>query len=134
MSRPDFSGTWRFNPSKSRLQIPLPESTVFVIDHREPHFHLERTHVFGETSDTFVIDLTTDGQTVRKSHRDVQILARLYWDAQALVFNSHVIRGNEKGTNIVRYQLADQGRTFIALEELSLPDHKHTNTWVFDRQ
>ncbi len=31
----------------------------FVIEHREPRFHLEWTHVFGGNSDIFSIDLMT---------------------------------------------------------------------------
>ncbi len=29
--KPDFTGTWKFNPGKSRLQIPIPDSAIFVI-------------------------------------------------------------------------------------------------------
>ena len=47
MAKPDFTGTWEFNPSRSSLQNPAPESSTFGIEHREPYFYLERTHVFG---------------------------------------------------------------------------------------
>ena len=133
MIKPDFSGTWRFNPSRSLLQIPPPDSTTFIIDHREPHFRLKRTLVHGQTADTFEIDLTTDGTPVRKRHGDLDFDGRLTWDADTLVFESFVTRGVETGTNIVRYQLADQGRTFIALEEVRSPNYNHSNRWVFDR-
>ena len=134
MKTPDFTGTWRFNPAKSLLQIPPPDSTIFVIEHLEPYFHLERTHVVGPTSDTFTIDLIADGQPVRKRHGDIDILARMYWENEVLVFHSELKRGTEAGTNIVRYHLADQGHTFTALEEVRMPEHTHTNKWVFDRE
>jgi hypothetical protein len=133
MERPDFSGVWNFNPTMSSLQIPPPDSTVFVIRHQEPRFHLERTHVFGETRDIFSIDLVTDGRCVELTHGDMIIRASLYWEADALVFNSELRRGEASGTNIVRYQLTDNGRTFIALERLSFGEHSHVNTWVFER-
>lgn len=63
MAKSDFTGTWKFDHSKSSLQIPSPDSTSFVIEHNEPRFLLKRTHVFGGNSDTFSIDLTTDGKT-----------------------------------------------------------------------
>ena len=34
--KPNFSGTWKFNPAKSKLQIPPPDSGVFRIDSQEP--------------------------------------------------------------------------------------------------
>jgi hypothetical protein len=62
--RPDFSGTWRANWAKSKLQIEQPDSTVFTIDHRDPEFLLTRTHTFQGKSDTFSIRLSTDGTEV----------------------------------------------------------------------
>ena len=132
--KPDFSGVWRFNPGKSLLEIPSPDSSIFVIKHREPQFHIERTHTIGETSDTFSIDLTTDGGIVTKSHRGIEIRARMYWDADVLVFDSKLSQGSQKGSNIVRYQLAEGGETFIAIELMTLGDHCHKNKWVFERQ
>ncbi len=41
-----------------------PDSTLFVIDHREPVLRISRTHVVGARGDTFAIVLTTDGREV----------------------------------------------------------------------
>lgn len=133
MGRPDFSGVWIFNRELSSLQIPAPDSTVFLIRHHEPEFHLERTHVFGDIRDVFSIDLVTDGKSVELTHRDTVISARLYWEAEELVFYSELRRGEEFGTNVVRYQLTNGGRTFTALERLDSAGQSHVNTWVFDR-
>ncbi len=46
MSRPDFSGTWVLDLSRSSLEITSPDSSIFVIDHVEPRLTVERTHVF----------------------------------------------------------------------------------------
>jgi len=134
MDKPDLSGSWTLNRHKSRLQIPMPDSTVFSIDHREPRFHIERTHIVGDTRDTFSIDLMTDGRTVHASHRGIEIRARAYWEGDVLVFDSLMTLGDESGTNVVRYELADEGKSFIALEKVDLKGHEHTNRWVFDRQ
>jgi hypothetical protein len=56
--KPDFSGTWRFNPEKSALQIPAPDATIFVIEHREPLLHITRTHVVAGKSDATSWSLT----------------------------------------------------------------------------
>src|SRR5216683_2730878 len=107
MSKPDFTGTWKFNPSKSSLQIPAPDSATFVIDHREPLFHLSRTHVVDGTSDTFAIELTVNGEQVVRNHSGMAIQARLYWEGETLVCDSVFVREGESASNIVRYRLAD---------------------------
>ncbi|MGQ0702251.1 MAG: hypothetical protein ACT4PM_03860 [Gemmatimonadales bacterium] len=64
MSKIDYSGRWQFSPRASTLQIGMPDSVVFTIEHREPSFRFERTLTFGARSDTFAIVLT-DGPTHR---------------------------------------------------------------------
>jgi hypothetical protein len=134
MTRPSFTGTWKFNPAKSSLQIPAPGSTTFVIEHSEPRFRLERTHIFGGKSDTFNIDLTTDGQAVVQAHAGFEIDASLRWEGDTLVFDSRLKREGEQATNIVRYSLSADGRTFIAEEQLRSKEQSHDNRWVFDKQ
>lgn len=134
MNRPNFTGVWKFNQNKSVLEISAPDSTTFIIEHREPYFHLERTHVSGKSSDTFTVDLTTDNKTVTKNHGGVEIRARMAWEGDILVFDSEVYREGNRGTNIVRYQLADDGHTFIADEQFSSKDLNYANKWVFDKQ
>jgi dienelactone hydrolase len=134
MAKPDFSGTWQFNRRKSSLQIPPPDSTIFIIEQHEPRFHLSRTHVFAGKSDTFSIELTTDGKTTVREHGNMKIYVRLYWDEESLVFDSEIEREGKKATNIVRYKLADKGQTFIADERFHGEQQSYENTWVFDKQ
>lgn len=134
MAKPDFTGAWKFNPEKSSLQIPAPESTLFAIEHSEPRFRLERTHVFGGNSDTFCIDLTTDGKTVVRVHAGFEIHADLRWEGATLIFNSRLEREGEQATNIVRYILSDDGQTFIAEEQFRGKQYSYDNKWVFDKQ
>lgn len=134
MNRPNFTGTWKFNREKSSLEIEIPDSTTFIIEHHEPNFHLERTHTRGQHSDTFTIDLTTDNKIVTRTHGNIEIRAHLVWEANALVFDSEIVQQGKKGTNRVRYQLADDGRTFVADEQFNSRDLNYKNKWVFDKQ
>jgi hypothetical protein len=131
--KPDFSGTWQFNPARSVLQIPPPDSTVFVIDHREPLFRITRTHVVGDKSDTFTLDLTTDGKEVALDREGLHLRARAYWDGATLVFDSKLTRGGVEGTNIVRYALAKDALSFTAEERFRSAARSYDNLWVLDR-
>ena len=50
---PDFTGVWKLNLSKSRLESATPDSSTFYIEHREPLFRLKRTHVFKGKTNTW---------------------------------------------------------------------------------
>lgn len=134
MGRPDLSGVWIFNRARSSLQITPPDTATFVIRHCEPHFHLERTHVVGKKSDSFTIDLVTDGGSVELIHGGVTIRARLYWEGEDLTVYSELRREDLNGTNIVRYRLESDRETLTAFELLSVGENNHENNWVFDRQ
>lgn len=133
MTHPNFSGTWKFNSNRSSLQIALPESIGFVIEHREPQFHFERTLVVGGHKDTFAIDLTTDGNTLVTHHEGLEIRATLIWDGDSLLFDSKVERDGVQGTNVVRYTLSEDGHVFTAEEQFRSSDYNYDNLWVFDK-
>lgn len=134
MIRPNFSGTWEFNSSRSTLEIPAPDSTTIVIEHNEPGFHLKRTHVFGGNSDTFSLELSTDGKTVELNHAGLAIRASLRWDNITLVFDTTLNRNGEPATNTVRYQLSNDGQVLLAEERFRSDSLNYDNRWAFDRQ
>lgn len=134
MPKPDFSGTWKFNPRKSVLQIPAPDSSIFVVEHREPVFRIRRTHVFGQKSDTFSLDLTTDGKEVTVDRGEAQIRARVYWEDDILVFDTRIVKQGEEATNRVRYKLAETLNSFTAEEHFRSKSLSYDNVWVMDKE
>ena len=132
--KPDFTGTWKLNLAKSKLEITPPESSVFYIDHQEPRFRLKRTHVFNGKPNTRAIELTVGGPEVVQKDGTADFHARLRRDGEVLVFDSYWIDGSSKATNIVRYTLSKNRAVFTADERLTAPDVQHHNIWVFDRQ
>jgi hypothetical protein len=132
--KPDFSGTWKLNLTTSRLEIPLPDSSVFYIEHKEPLFRLKRTHVFHGRPNTWGIELTTDGKEVIQKEGNEEFHVRLLWDGDALIFDSYWLAGTSKTANVVRYTLSPDGKVFTADERLTGATVKHHNIWVFDRQ
>ncbi len=134
MAKPDFTGTWKFNSGKSTLQIPRPDSTVFVIDHREPVFRFSRTHIVQGKTDTLELQLTTDGKEVVGGHGELRFRSRAYWDGETLVFESNITHNDEEGVNIVRYSLNDTGDLLLADEHLRSRTVNYNNRWVLDKQ
>ena len=138
LPKPDFSGTWIFNPQKSKIEYKnVPVASTFIIQHQEPAFHLKRTHVYRDgKQDTRDIDLVTDGKhEVVQNEGPYRRVTRMYWDGDALVLDMKITAADgSTGTNVVRYSLSRDRHTMTALERHEDPDGKVTNRWVFDRQ
>jgi hypothetical protein len=133
VAKPDFTGTWIFNPARSALQIPAPDHSVFVINHRGSRFHLSRTHTVGGTSDTFEIDLTIDGTQTIVDRGDIRISGRARWDGSTLVFESMLSRGTESGSNVVHYVLSKDRATIVAHEQFRSASINYDNVWALER-
>ena len=134
IQQPNFTGTWHLSLSKSRLEIPAPAATTFIVDHRDRVFRLTRTHIYGDQSDTLTFEFTTDGREHRRLQAGLETRARMRWDGASLVVQMQFNRNGEEGSEMVRYELADDGRTFIASESLRTATHQHNNVWVFDKE
>jgi hypothetical protein len=132
--KPDFSGTWRFDPARSDLEIRAPEASVFVIEHEDPFLRISRTHFADGKSDTFTLELTTDGREVAAERGDLKIRARAHWDGDTLVFDSRLARGGEEAANLVRYDLAADRRSLVAEERFRSASLSYDNTWVLGRE
>jgi hypothetical protein len=131
--KPDFSGTWRFNPEKSRLEMTTPTESIVMIEHQEPRFKLTRTHTWGERSDTLTFEYTTNGKEYYRKDGEYESWARMTWLEDELVLDMKMSYRGEEGTNVVHYRLADGGQTLIAAEWYHMASKIHHNLWVFNR-
>ncbi len=132
--RTDFSGTWEFNPTRSRLESTAPTESVFLIEHQGPRFKLTRTHTWDEKSDTLSFEATTDGEEHYQKDGEYETWTRMTWLGDELVLDTKMAYRGERGTNVVHYRLADEGETFIAAEWYHMPRRQSHNLWVFDRR
>lgn len=131
---PNLTGTWFFNSAKSHLETPSPDSTIFVIDHHEPVIRLFRTHARGGTLDTATVTLRTDSSEVRWDLRGAQVVSRSWWEGRELVFWLALAGGDQRASQVVRYSLSADRRTFTAIESVDAGAASHVNRWVFDRR
>lgn len=132
-AKPDFSGTWVFNPGRSRLEMTAPTKSTFVIEQMDQVFKLTRTHTWGEKLDTLSFEVAIDGNEHYSQVGEVETWSRMYWMGEELVLNSRIAYRGEEGTNVVHYRLADKGATLIAAEWFHMPTEQHHNYWVFER-
>jgi nuclear transport factor 2 (NTF2) superfamily protein len=131
--KPDFSGTWEFNPAKSRLEMTAPTKSTFWIEHRDGKFKLTRTHVWDGRWDTMSFEAPTDGEEHYEKSEFSESWTRLYWMGQELVLDMKLADRGERGTNVVHCRLANAGETLVAAEWYHMPGAQHHNLWVLDR-
>ena len=133
--KPDFSGTWIFNPAKSRLEMDAPPKMIWVIEFRDQKYRWtdSRTSTSGE--EWAPLSSFADGkERYKKKDGDLELWTRHYWMGEELVREDKVAHDGEEGTNVVHYRLVDGGKTYVAAEWIHLPSQIHHNLWVFDRE
>ena len=133
--KPDFSGTWIFNPAKSRLEIEAPTKMIWVTEHRDPKITTTSTRIWkGGFDDSKTGTLTIiDGKEHYKKDGEFESWSRHYWMEEELVWELKEVGGGKEGTIVVHYRLTNGGKTFVAAEWIHHPDVLHHNLWVFDR-
>ena len=132
--RPTFTGTWVLNLAKSQLQVPPPDSTIFVVSHRDPIVRIFRTHARAGRLDTVTTTLHTDSSQVDWELRGAKVTSRSWWEGNELVFWSALSRGEQRASQVVRYSLSADGTTFTAVEDVDAGPASHLNRWVFDKR
>ena len=126
--KPDYTGTWKLNLEKSKLES-RPEgltSSEFIIKQEGDKFRLTRYHIFGEKKNKISFKMTADGKT-----RKVKLLfkGKLEWkgnNLQATLWRKNFL-------NIVNYKFGNNQNEFIADEVFTGNPKNYHNIWVFER-
>lgn len=135
--RPDFSGEWTLNATRSSLELePLRqlESATLRIEHNDPNFSLWRRFVLNGQEHTVQLALISDGQAVESLVGDQRRITCLTWADDALVFTTLMHGRDGTSLNAVQYSIEDHGRTLRALERFRGPTLSYDNSWVFERR
>ena len=133
----NFSGTWIYNADKSQLgldQLSQLKSGIFRIVHNEPNFQLSRTFDINGEKHHLSFELKTDGTELKSERGDQELVSRLNWDDDVLIFVTNKKGPQGEGVNRVRYQLQQEGEVLVADEKFESKALSYHNVWVFDRQ
>jgi hypothetical protein len=133
-SKPNLSGTWVLDLSRSSFEITPPDSSTFAIEHVEPTLTAERTHVYGGVVNVVQTRLTTDSVVTTVQVGDLEIPTRVYWEGDVLILDQAWSQGDVRITNLVRYTLEDEGQTLVADETMQAGPDSHHNVWTFARR
>lgn len=126
---PDFSGTWKLNFEKSKLEDNNDGLTgqLFVIKQDGEKFRLKIYHMYGSKTKRIGFKMQPDGKT-----RKVKILFKGKLEQKENGLQATMWRKNY--LNIVNYKFGTNQTELIADEVYTGRPKNHHSIWVFDKQ
>ncbi len=131
-TKPNFTGTWKMNPQKSKLSGRGPESIIIKLDHRDNYLTEALTVSGGGDERTIEAKYTTDGKESVVQIEDDVVKATVKWEGNALVIVWKGPEGRLFGRNLT---LAAGGKTMTINMKQNRPDGSEVeDTLVFEKQ
>ena len=134
--KPNFSGDWKLNVSKSDFgAIPAPATYNRKVTHAEPSITIDDTQTgtaAGDQHDTRTY--TTDGKEISYQTNGAEVKSAATWDGDALQINS---KASVQGMDMLfkdKLTLDDGGKTMKEAVHIASPQGEFDITLVFDKQ
>jgi hypothetical protein len=127
--KPDFSGRWEVDKSKSTVNVvsgaaPVFDSMTMLIEHKAHTMKIIATQMTGLTETTVISHYVTDGSETTNTYANgIQARSRCRWNEQKLIFGSLLTLQLGKGRSLSgsargSWLLSGDGNT-LTVEEYS---------------
>jgi len=134
-SKPNFSGTWKLNVSKSDFgPIPGADSQTNVIEHNDPVLKESVSAENAQGKQNFVLTYTTDGKEVMNKQGPRDIKSTVLWEGSNLVVNSKFSLGDNDVTVKSVWTLSADGKTLTENRHLAAQMGEADQKLVFEKQ
>ena len=134
--KPNFSGTWKLDLSKSSLgPLPPPSSMTEKIEHHDPDLTVRTIVVGGPQGDlNYEAKYTTDGKESRNQFGDQTARSVMTWDGADLLVTTKANFGAGDVTIKGRWNLSPDEKTLKQVSQVTSPQGTFESTYVFERQ
>jgi len=113
-AKPNFSGTWKLDVSKSDFGVLPPDnSRTFVIDHSEPVLKIAVSQDGADGKHDFTLNFTTDGKEAVNSYSGLEMKSIMGWESATLVANGKFKYQDQDVTVKEVWKLSDDGKTLV---------------------
>lgn len=135
LAKPNFSGQWKLNVSKSDLgPMPPPEKWDRRITHEDPNLQLVTTQVGQQGEFTTDLKYTTDGKECTNTIVGSEVKGTARWDGEKLLIDSkRSFQGNEL-TFKESWTLAEDGKTITINTAISGARGEFNLKFVLEKQ
>ena len=138
-ARPDFSGKWTLDLSKSDFgQMPPPESMVAVMDHKEPNLKITSTQKSAQGEITNTRTMTTDGKentnTLRTMMGEQPLVSTTKWNGKALV-TAYKLAFQDMALEVTEtWELSADGQSLTIARDFRSQQGDFSQKSIFTRQ
>lgn len=134
-AKPNFSGSWKLNASKSDFgAIPAPDSRTDKITHEEPNL-ADTMSTSGQMGDvTADLKYSTDGKETTNSIRGNEIKSTAKWEGDELVISS---KGSIQGNDLTltdHWSLSEDGKTLTISRHINSPMGETDQKVILEKQ
>jgi hypothetical protein len=123
---PDFSGTWKLNPERSRIgALPVAPSDVLTVEQSGGRVQCLEAPVAWSA--------TLDGKSARNESDGIVANIILKWEGAALLINALVSGARGDYTQMDRWKLSRDGSTLTILRQVVRRTGESESTLVYER-
>jgi hypothetical protein len=133
-NRPNFSGVWRLDTSKSEFgKAPPPRALTSHIEHHDPELkvHTEITGPQGAYSTDYT--WVTDGRENVNTVRGNEIRATVVWNGQTLISNAKTTVNGAALTIVDVWSLSGDGHTLTVSRTVQGPQGTAEQKYVYEK-
>lgn len=118
-NKPNFSGTWELDTSKSDFgPLPAPDKQTRVIEHKDPQIKINTTSKTARGENKQERSYTTDGREITNPGPGPAWKAKTVWVEKELVSEIQLENQGDTVTIKDRWQMSEDGKTFTAVRNL----------------
>jgi hypothetical protein len=135
-SRPDFSGTWKLNLTKSNLgPLPPPSAMTIAIVQKYPELEVN-TKISGGPEGDLDYDATyaTDGKETVNRLGGHDARSKAHWEGSTLAVETRADFGGGDVDVRSRWALSEGGKVLNQSAHITTPQGSFDPTYVFDKQ
>ena len=129
-TKPNLSGTWKMNASKSKFASGGPDAITIKFDHQEPKLQEVLTLSTSQGERTINLNFTTDGKEIANQFGNNDAKGTAKWEGNALVTEL------KSGDRYFRrtFTLSEDGKTMTIIVRQSSSDGEKEDTVVLEKQ
>ena len=135
LAKPNFSGDWKLNLSKSSFgQMPAPSGMTNKITHADPKLasHVKQSGEMGDLE--FDSTYTTDGKECSNDMFGNPVKSTLKWEGDTLLIDATGKFGDNDFTMQDKWTLSDDGKTLTTVRLFKSSMGEGEQKLVFEKQ
>jgi hypothetical protein len=127
---PNFSGHWKLNVEKSKLDDPYQEERT--VDHKDPDLTVSLKAVSDGEEEESSAKYRTDRKETRNMIDGDPLFTTAHWDGDALVFESQIVSDTDTIELHDRWTLSADGKLLTVTRKQKVGRDERDLVFVFD--